>query len=152
MPRRHRHQPFRFLDLPMEIRFMIHKSLPRQIKHTHISHLCRGEMRIRTATSIILVTRHLPMAILRTCKAVHTKAKPVIAQLIHKFILESEPRLICEGNASDDCFLCHHYFLGCLAVQVSSTLLVCKPILTHIEYKSGCYVDSNDPCISHAGI
>jgi hypothetical protein len=131
---------------------MIYKSLPREIKHTHVSHLCRGETNIRTATSIILVPRHLPMAILRICTAVHTEAKPIVAQLSQKFILESEPRLICEGHASDDCFPCHPYLLECLAVQVSSTLLICEPILAHIETKSGRYVDSNNPRLSHAGI
>lgn len=102
---------------------MVYEFLPRQIKHTEVSHQCRGGAKIKMATGMILVTRHLPMAILRTCKAVDAEAKPIFTKLSQKFILESDPRLICQGHPSDDCFPCDPQLMDCLSVEVSCTLL-----------------------------
>lgn len=87
--------PFRFLDLPKEIRLMVYERLPRQIKHTYISTKYRDN-------GAIIVTKHLPLALLQTCRTVYAEAESIVKKLIQSFILESNPKLImaCERTTS----------------------------------------------------
>ncbi|KAI4917726.1 hypothetical protein J4E85_009818 [Alternaria conjuncta] len=86
-------KPFRFMDLPTELRLMIYKRLPRQIKHTEFRYV--GSLFENTVDStVILVTRHLPVAIMRTSRQVHDEAYTIVTSLIQKFVTESQPRVI----------------------------------------------------------
>ena len=62
------HNPFPFTNLPVELRLMIYERLPRQIKHTVVS--IDGEV-------AVLVTRHLPTAILRASKQIYLEAHAI---------------------------------------------------------------------------
>jgi hypothetical protein len=77
---------FRFMDIPVELRLMIYKRLPRQIKHTKVS--------TEFGPIIILVTRHLPTAILRTSTTVYNEARRIVSDLVRKFVQESQPKVI----------------------------------------------------------
>ncbi|KAI4644708.1 uncharacterized protein J4E78_009527 [Alternaria triticimaculans] len=84
------HNSFPFMRLPVELRLMIYERLPRQIKHTEIS--------IDGAVAV-LVTRHLPTAILRTSKQVHSEARTILEELVRHFIEESPTKLIELGKS-----------------------------------------------------
>ena len=84
------HDPFPFMNLPVELRLMVYERLPRQIKHTEVS--IDGER-------AILVTRHLPTAILRTSKQIRLEARTIVEKLVRQFIEESPTKLIELGKA-----------------------------------------------------
>jgi len=86
-------KPFRFMDLPTELRLMVYKRLPRQIKHTEFRYV--GSLFDSTVDStVILVTRHLPVAVLMASRQVHDEAYVIVTSLIQKFVTESQPRVI----------------------------------------------------------
>ena len=93
-------KPFRFMDLPAELRLMIYKRLPRQIKHTefrYVGSLYDSTFDLYDTTvdsTVILVTRHLPVAILMASRQVYNEAYAIVTSLIQKFVTESQPRVI----------------------------------------------------------
>jgi len=105
-------KPFRFMDLPAGLRLMIYKRLPRQIKHTEVRYV--GIFHDSTVDStVILVTRHLPVAILRTSRQIHDEAYAIVANLIRTFVTESQPRAI-----SHDMHLhALHYLTRCITTE-----------------------------------
>ncbi|CAN9098087.1 unnamed protein product [Alternaria alternata] len=88
-------EPFRLMDLPTELRLMIYKRLPRQIKHTELRYDDRLEV-----DSVILVTRHLPTALLRASREIYAEAHDIVAALIRTFVKESQPKIF-EHNSCD---------------------------------------------------
>ncbi|KAF7681319.1 hypothetical protein GT037_000295 [Alternaria burnsii] len=87
-------EPFRLMDLPTELRLMIYKQLPRQIKHTELRYHPANCFDNDKIDSIILVTRHLPTALLRTSREIYAEAHDIVAALIRTFVKESQPRVI----------------------------------------------------------
>lgn len=84
------HNPFSFMNLPVELRLMVYERLPRQTKHTEVS---------IDGSIALLVTRHLPTAILRTSKQIYLEARAIVANLVRQFIEESPTKLIEFGKA-----------------------------------------------------
>jgi hypothetical protein len=88
------------MDLPVELRLMIYEFLPRTIKHTHVvaaATLDNPEPQVE----LILVTKHVPTAILATCREVHTEANAIVQKIVRRFILDTPPKII-HAFASDD--------------------------------------------------
>jgi hypothetical protein len=91
-----RGKPFRFMDLPIDIRLMVYERLPRIIRHTpsrQTQNLEDGDI-TTGLRALILITRHVPTAILATCRTIHAEANGIVMRLLRTFILEQEPRLI----------------------------------------------------------
>jgi hypothetical protein len=94
-----RDQPFRFMDLPVELRFMVYEFLPRTIKHTLVvtpATLDPPEPQVE----LIMVTKHVPTAILATCREVYTEANTIVQKIVKRFILDTPPKII-HAFASD---------------------------------------------------
>jgi hypothetical protein len=74
---------------------MIYKRLPRQIKHTELRYnLANCYQNTNKIDSIILVTRHLPTALLCASREIYAEAHDIVAALIRTFVKESQPRVI----------------------------------------------------------
>lgn len=88
--------PFRLMDLPAELRLMAYKRLPRQIKHTELRYVgvLSHHPNTKVVSTVILITRHIPVAILRTSRQVYAEAHDIVAALIRNFVTESQSRVI----------------------------------------------------------
>ncbi|KAI4930994.1 uncharacterized protein J4E92_004828 [Alternaria infectoria] len=83
---------------------MVYKRLPRQIKHTEVRYMGYSwpDTKVKLDSTFVLITRHLPVAILRTSRQVYAEAHSIVTALIKSFVTESEPRAIGRednGNA-----------------------------------------------------
>jgi hypothetical protein len=91
---------FRFMDLPVELCLIVYEFLPRTIKHTRIvPPATPGNPKLQV--KLILVTKHVPTAILATCREVYTEANAIVQKIVKRFILDSPPKII-HAFASDD--------------------------------------------------
>jgi hypothetical protein len=74
---------------------MIYKRLPRQIRHTKLRYVTGvSAASSSSGSTMFLVTRHVPAAILRTSRQVYAEAYDIVTALIQKFVRESHPRAI----------------------------------------------------------
>lgn len=85
-------RPFRFLDLPAELRLMVYELLPnRTIRTRYVKHSSDGT----PESSFTIISYVPPTAILTTCKTVHNEAAAVIRkttqQLLPGGVIEQPP-------------------------------------------------------------
>jgi len=76
---------------------MIYERLPRQIKHTEVRYVGAAAWPRQDESvdsTVILITRHLPVAILRTSRQIHDEAFDIVTALVQTFVTESHPRAI----------------------------------------------------------
>lgn len=81
-------KPFRFLDLPKELRLLVYENLPRSIKHHQTRHPDEPSHRMT------FILKSVPVAILSTCTLVYHEARPVLQATTNAFIRDIPPRII----------------------------------------------------------
>lgn len=86
-------RPFRFLDLPKELRLMVYERLPVRITHHHIDY-CNANYVDRTGRAT-LILRGVPAQVLVICRLIHDEAKTIIMAKIDS-ISNRLPRVIME--------------------------------------------------------
>ncbi|KAF2650800.1 hypothetical protein K491DRAFT_682715 [Lophiostoma macrostomum CBS 122681] len=114
-------QPFRFLDLPPELRLMVYERLPRKIKHRRITEKTNNDY-------VILIDKSIPTSILATCKQIYDEAIHIVSEAIRDFILYSPPKLICSFPSDDS----HKKFFK----RLLDAIVQCKRPLGWFPYAS----------------
>jgi hypothetical protein len=71
-------QPFRFMDLPPELRLMVYGSLEGRVCHTRVDLPANEDC---SAPMIILVTQTFPVALLRASREVNYEAKQTVVRI-----------------------------------------------------------------------
>jgi hypothetical protein len=99
----HIDRPFRFLDLPPELRLMVYENLEFTTTHT-LKRLRRRkdnrDDRWKTAGDLTLVVKFLSVSILATCQAINSEATPIMDRRLAR--LRSEPlRLVIDVSGID---------------------------------------------------
>jgi hypothetical protein len=61
-----------------------------------------GDISSTGSPEIFLITRHIPTAILATCRMVNAEADIIVKRLLKTFILEQEPKLIYDTCLKSD--------------------------------------------------
>jgi hypothetical protein len=89
--------PFRFLDLPKEIRYMVYERI--DISATPFQCIDTSDSSV-AQPSLILRTYTLPVQILATCRIIHSEACLVLAQKLAD-LRSRIPRIIAPGETLD---------------------------------------------------
>jgi hypothetical protein len=96
--------PFRFLDLPKELRFMIYESLFITTKHHHLLPLATAarigqteQQPLKNQPSITLTLHTLPVQILSTCHLVHAEALPFLSRKLDT-IKDTIPKITVDAE------------------------------------------------------
>jgi len=84
-------EPFRFLDLPKDIRLMVYERLPRSTKHTTI-------ITSSSEGRITLISHSISIAILGTCQRVHQEALPLVNKAIREWVEDGGVKIISTTN------------------------------------------------------
>ncbi|KAF2114371.1 hypothetical protein BDV96DRAFT_600350 [Lophiotrema nucula] len=91
---------FRFLNLPINVRLIIYKHLPREITHRLVRvQSGRDAPRFHGVT---LIMRSTHTAILRTCKLINGEATPIVHNTIQDFILNKPPQLAADNHHTNN--------------------------------------------------
>jgi hypothetical protein len=99
-------QPFRFLDLPPELRLMVYKEIDPHTRHYRLKDPAFQPNSDDIPPSYItLVTKSLPVALLATCRLINAEAAPILAPKLKKLRKEA-PHFIVDsasfGNLIED--------------------------------------------------
>ena len=85
-------KPFRFLDLPAELRYMVYEEIETSTCHYRLkdpSFKPKCEHQTTPVSYMTLVVRSLPVALLATCRLIHKEAVPFLAPKLET--LRDEP-------------------------------------------------------------
>jgi hypothetical protein len=91
-------QPFRFLDLPKELRFMVYEHLGTTIRYCRLEQDEKRGEELISVGDLILVIESLDTSILATCRTINSESSLLFDQLMMQPL-----RLIIDGRSPDYC-------------------------------------------------
>jgi hypothetical protein len=80
-------EPFRFLDLPKDIRLMVYERLARSAKHTTMNKKSHEGW-------ITLISHSISIAVLGTCRQIHQEALPLVNKAIREWVGDGGVKII----------------------------------------------------------
>ncbi|KAF2650620.1 hypothetical protein K491DRAFT_720601 [Lophiostoma macrostomum CBS 122681] len=89
-------KPFRFLDLPTELRLMVYERLPRSKLPREIIINAPFDARCNS------VKMGVPVALLATCKLVYIEALQIVQRLMNEFIATKTPTIIMDPRLATE--------------------------------------------------
>lgn len=92
-------QPFRFMDLAMELRLMVYERLPQQITHTRID---SPRNRLESKPMLMLMTRTCSVALLRVSRTINKESKVIVSKRVKEWILCHPVRTISSEYTAVD--------------------------------------------------
>jgi hypothetical protein len=97
-------QPFRFLDLPKELRLMVYEHIPTTTRH----HVLKDPTYVAGTSEIIFVAKSIETSIMLTCGVVYDECKSVLGTRLEA--LKIEPlRFIIDETSLNPFASCHHF-------------------------------------------
>ncbi|KAF2872256.1 hypothetical protein BDV95DRAFT_667313 [Massariosphaeria phaeospora] len=141
-------QPFRFLDLPKELRLMVYERIPVTTrKHGFEDPIYpRRNPDATTQFTIFYVIKSMPAGLLSTCRLIYAESHPFFMSIMSR--LQREPtRYILDGRSdSSPIFVCDYiYRIKCAETGVASVGKGCK--LQRLEQA----IDKGSPYPRHNG-
>ncbi|KAH7088157.1 hypothetical protein FB567DRAFT_332627 [Paraphoma chrysanthemicola] len=143
--KKHGARRFNLMALPLELRLMVYERMPRRIHHKRLDTQGREhEQRRRNSTlssvcridsreGVVLITRSVPMIVLRLNRKIHREAKMIMNRLARRFILDAGPRIIISGShySYEQLRIIMSYLLwGLEHFTVSTALIPSNAVLT----------------------
>ncbi|KAI4679038.1 uncharacterized protein J4E88_006330 [Alternaria novae-zelandiae] len=106
-------KPFRFLDLPAELRFMVYEEIETSTCHYRLrdpTFKPESEEQTTQASYMTLAVKSLPVALLATCRLIHEEAAPFLAPKLET--LRDEPSHFIIDSTSLHSFVNNYRSIG----------------------------------------
>jgi hypothetical protein len=93
-------EPFRLLDLPKELRYVVYDHLPRIIEHIAISSAWDSPNGVVEEDPFTLIHRRTrtSTSLLCTSKIIYAEAAPVVHRALRDFILDAPPKMVSDKS------------------------------------------------------
>jgi hypothetical protein len=97
--------PFRFMDLPLEIRLMVYERIPIHIKPHQFTNTTVSRNGATNSYSFAVIAKSVELPILTACRQVHTEASLILQRKMAD-ILSTPPRLVIDILQSNKLYKC----------------------------------------------
>jgi hypothetical protein len=137
-------KPFRFLDLPLELRFIVYAQLDivtrsHVLDKTNAQDCTQWKVTDSTDPSITLTRKALPVAILATCRLIQEEATQVLTPRLRE--LEKEPVRFHLGYGGVNALTSQSSLLGgCFTVDADSVQRISNTHVRDFVYRCSSYL------------
>ncbi|KAF2686256.1 hypothetical protein K458DRAFT_430114 [Lentithecium fluviatile CBS 122367] len=112
-------QPFRFLDLPVELRLWVYERLSLEIKH-HPIIVPQEAGSLASGVELTAIRRVFPFAILSTCRAIRNEAEELVRLRGRDLVLNAPPRIIATLFPDNQMMNLDHLYLFMKVITIQA--------------------------------